>query len=68
MGHCLAGLGDNFMNFENFMLFGKKALVVGIANENSIAYGCAKAFKARGADIAITYLNEKSKSYVEPMR
>jgi enoyl-[acyl-carrier protein] reductase I len=55
------------MNFENFMLSGKKALVVGIANENSIAYGCAKAFKARGADVAITYLNEKAKPYVEPI-
>ncbi|HVY55306.1 MAG TPA: enoyl-ACP reductase FabI [Thermodesulfobacteriota bacterium] len=55
------------MNIENFMLTGKKALVVGIANENSIAYGCAKAFKARGADLAITYLNEKSKPYVEPL-
>jgi enoyl-[acyl-carrier protein] reductase I len=45
----------------------KKALVVGIANEHSIAYGCARAFRELGADLAITYLNEKSKAYVEPL-
>ena len=45
-------------------LKGKKALVVGIANENSIAYGCARAFRELQADLAITYLNEKSKQYV----
>ncbi len=44
-----------------------KALVVGIANEHSIAYGCAKAFSTLGADLAITYVNEKTKSYVEPL-
>ena len=49
------------------VLKGKKALVAGIANEHSIAYGCAAAFRELGADLAITYLNEKSKSYVEPL-
>ena len=44
-----------------------KALVCGIANEHSIAYGCAKAFHELGAQLAITYLNEKSKGYVEPL-
>ena len=48
------------------MLEGKKALVVGIANENSIAYGCAKAFRDVKADLAITYLNEKACRFVEP--
>jgi len=48
-------------------LSGKKALVVGIANQHSIAYGCAKAFRELGAELAITYLNEKAKSYVEPI-
>ena len=42
-------------------------LVCGIANEHSIAYGCAKAFHELGANLAITYLNEKSKGYVEPL-
>ena len=49
------------------VLKGKKALVVGIANEHSIAYGCATAFHELGADLAITYLNEKAKGYVEPL-
>jgi len=49
------------------ILNGSKALVCGIANEHSIAYGCAKAFRELGADLAITYANEKSKSYVEPL-
>ena len=44
-------------------LAGKKALVVGIANKDSIAYGCARAFRAFGADLSITYLNEKTKQY-----
>jgi enoyl-[acyl-carrier protein] reductase I len=49
------------------ILAGKKALVAGIANEHSIAYGCAQAFRELGAELAITYLNEKAKSYVEPL-
>ena len=49
------------------LLEGKRGLVVGIANENSIAWGCAKAFHAFGAELAITYLNEKAKKYVEPL-
>ncbi|MGA8032164.1 MAG: SDR family oxidoreductase, partial [Casimicrobiaceae bacterium] len=49
------------------VLKGRKALVVGIANEHSIAYGCAKAFREVGADLAITYLNEKARPYVEPL-
>jgi enoyl-[acyl-carrier protein] reductase I len=45
----------------------KKALVVGIANEHSIAWGCAQAFHELGADLAITYFNEKAKAYVQPL-
>jgi len=41
---------------------GKKGLIVGIANDQSIAWGCAKAFRALGADLAVTYLNERAKS------
>jgi len=48
-------------------LKGRKGLVVGIANEHSIAWGCAKAFRALGADLAVTYLNDKAKKYVEPL-
>src|SRR4030095_5757493 len=45
----------------------KKGLVVGIANDPSIAWGCAKAFRALGAELAVTYLNDKAKKYVEPL-
>ncbi|MCC6076635.1 enoyl-ACP reductase FabI [Pseudomonas sp. GCM10022188] len=48
-------------------LKGAKALVVGVANEHSIAYGCAKAFAELGAEVAITYANDKARSYVEPL-
>ncbi|MGL4236075.1 enoyl-ACP reductase FabI [Tabrizicola sp.] len=50
-----------------FSLEGQKALVVGIANKHSIAYGCARALKAQGADLAITWLNEKAEVYVRPL-
>ncbi|MDP3240853.1 MAG: SDR family oxidoreductase, partial [Reyranella sp.] len=49
------------------ILAGKKALVVGIANDQSIAYGCARAFREAGADIAVTWLNEKARPHVEPL-
>jgi enoyl-[acyl-carrier protein] reductase I len=55
------------MEYPLPILKGAKALVVGIANQHSIAYGCAQAFRTLGADLAITYLNEKSKAYVEPL-
>ena len=50
-----------------FDLHGKKGLVVGIANEDSIAWGCARAFRAAGAELAVTWLNEKARPYVEPL-
>jgi enoyl-[acyl-carrier protein] reductase I len=49
------------------LLEGKRGLIVGIANENSIAWGCARAFRAFGAELAVTYLNDKAKKYVEPL-
>jgi enoyl-[acyl-carrier protein] reductase I len=49
------------------ILAGKRVLVVGIANGQSIAYGCAKAFRTAGADLAITWLNDKARTYVEPL-
>ncbi len=49
------------------VLAGKKALVVGVANDQSIAWGCAKAFRHAGADLAITWLNEKARPHVEPL-
>ena len=49
------------------LLKGKRGLIIGIANDQSIAWGCAKAFRALGAELAVTYLNDKSKTYVEPL-
>ena len=68
-----AARGDNKMSRATIpavkakLLEGKKGLIVGIANENSIAWGCAKAFRAFGAELAVTYLNDKAKKYVEPL-
>ena len=45
----------------------RKALVVGVANERSIAWGCAKMMRHAGAEIAITYLNDRARPYVEPL-
>jgi enoyl-[acyl-carrier protein] reductase I len=52
---------------ESKILQGKRAFVLGIANEHSIAYGCARVFHQLGADLAVTYLNEKARPYVEPL-
>jgi enoyl-[acyl-carrier protein] reductase I len=49
------------------LLAGKKGLIVGIANDQSIAWGCARAFRALGAELAVTYLNEKARKFVEPL-
>lgn len=48
-------------------LAGRRGLVVGIANEHSIAAGCATAFRAAEADLAITYLNDKAEPFVRPV-
>jgi enoyl-[acyl-carrier protein] reductase I len=50
-----------------FSLAGKKALIVGIANEDSIAYGCAKAFAAQGAELAVTFQNSGAEPFVRPV-
>jgi len=49
------------------LLEGKRGLIVGIANDQSIAWGCARAFRAFGAEVAVTYLNEKARRFVEPL-
>jgi enoyl-[acyl-carrier protein] reductase I len=54
------------LNEKSVTLAGKKGLVVGIANEDSLAFGCAKAFRGLGADLAITYV-EKSERWVRPL-
>ncbi len=49
------------------VLAGKRALVVGVANDQSIAHGCARAFREVGAELAITWLNDKARPHVEPL-
>jgi enoyl-[acyl-carrier protein] reductase I len=56
-----------FPDVKAKLLEGKRGLIVGIANDQSIAWGCAKAFHALGAELAVTYLNEKAKKFVEPL-
>lgn len=48
-------------------LSGKRGLVAGIANDHSIAAGCAAAFRQAGAELAITYLNEKAEPFLRPV-
>tara|TARA_R110001606_G_scaffold60056_1_gene141874 strand:- start:14142 stop:14924 length:783 start_codon:yes stop_codon:yes gene_type:complete len=48
-------------------LKGRKGLVVGIANEHSLAWSAAQHFRNAGADLAMTYLNDKAKPFVEPL-
>ena len=48
-------------------LKGKKGLIVGIANRNSIAYGCAEVFRGAGAELAVTYLNAKAEPFVRSL-
>ena len=48
-------------------LEGKVALVIGVANTHSIAAGCAKAFVGAGAEVALTYRNDKAKPHVQPV-
>lgn len=49
------------------LLDGKRGLIVGIANDQSIAWGCARAFRAFGAELAVSYLNDKARPHVEPL-
>jgi enoyl-[acyl-carrier protein] reductase I len=49
------------------ILLGQRALVAGIANDQSIAYGCASAFRRLGAELAVTYLNERARTHVQPL-
>ena len=49
------------------LMAGKRGLIMGVANDRSIAWGCARAFRAFGAELAVTYLNDKAKPHVEPL-
>lgn len=49
------------------ILAGKKGLIVGVANNRSIAYGIAKSCKEQGAELAFTFLNEALEKRVRPI-
>lgn len=59
------GCYDLCVNFVNFN--GKRGLVLGVANEHSIAWGCARLAHALGAEVVVTCLNDKARTYVEPL-
>ena len=69
---CVGGdhLKVGSMSAENVrpVLAGQRALVIGVANQESIAYGCAKAFRTVGAELAISWLNEKARRFVQTAR
>ncbi|MBK7250127.1 MAG: enoyl-ACP reductase [Gammaproteobacteria bacterium] len=46
---------------------GKRALIVGVATERSIAWGIAQAMHREGAELAFTYANDKLRERVEPL-
>jgi enoyl-[acyl-carrier protein] reductase I len=49
------------------VLAGNEAVVIGVANDQSIAYGCAKALRTADAELALTWLNDKARPHVEPL-
>lgn len=55
------------MQSTTLPLQGKRGLIIGIANDHSIAYGIAAAARAQGAELAITYLNAKAERFVRPL-
>lgn len=52
---------------EHLDLTGRKGLIVGIANEHSLSWQAAQHFRDAGAELAVTYLNDKAKPFVEPL-
>lgn len=52
---------------SSYSLSGKKGLILGLANEHSIAYGCAREARVQGADLVASCMNEKAFKFVEPL-
>lgn len=55
------------MSHTSIDLNGKRGLILGLANESSIAWGCARVMRACGAELALTYLNDKAEPHVRPL-
>ena len=54
-------------NNNAFSLAGKKGLILGLANENSIAWGCTQLAHQMGAELVVSCLNDKARRFVEPL-
>jgi len=52
---------------ESIDLNGRKGLVVGIANEHSLGWAAARRFRSAGAELAMTYYNDKARARIEPL-
>lgn len=52
---------------QSISLVGRRGIVIGIANDASIAWGCARAMYTAGAQIGLSYLNEKARPFVQPL-
>jgi len=57
----------NDQNNAMLPLAGRRGLVVGVANEHSIAWGCARVLAARGAQLVLSCLNDKAQAVVAPL-
>ena len=72
VGHRIVTVGQALFELRNPLmktvsLEGKKGLIFGIANSSSLAYGCAKAFRDLGAELAVTYRGSKAEPHVRPL-
>src|SRR5690606_40631576 len=59
--------GESTMASGNGLMAGKRGVILGVANNRSIAWGIAKALVAEGAELALTYQGEPLKKRVEPL-
>lgn len=55
------------MTSNQLLMSGKKGIVMGLANDKSIAWGIVQALNAQGAQLAISYQNEVLQKRVEPL-
>jgi len=55
------------LNTSTFSLAGKKGLILGVANESSIAWGCTQLMHQLGAELVVSCLNDKARRFVEPL-
>lgn len=55
------------LNTSTFSLAGKKGLILGVANDSSIAWGCTQLMHQLGAELVVSCLNDKARRFVEPL-